>query len=735
MGNLYGFEGPLPQGFIDADAEKQKKIMARMRELGMLPVTPGFSGFVPPSFAQRLPNVKTISPTRWCGFAPTVIVEPREPFFAEISKKFIEQYKQEYGELSGYYLIDLFNEMNPKVGTTTKNDELRVIGEGVYKALHAADAEATWVMQGWLFYHSASFWNDSAIAAFVDSVPTNRMILLDLGAEQYEVWRNRPAFAKRQIIWNMLHGYGQRTPLTGELDKITTKPVAALKELGQSRMVGMGLTMEGIEQNSVMYELMSDMMWRTTSPDARSWVAEYAQQRYGTDDPRVIAIWNNIYTTFYKSWIKWHTMPYQKIGVKQAAPDYANIRSLIVLMLSVAPELKDNPLFIRDLVDVSKRYFGEKSANFIVKTLNSSGDARTKARTAFTAYMNELDALLATVPQHRLDRWIANARATVPEADKNLLERNARVQLTTWVNLNNVPDYAQKEWSGMVNQYYLGAWNAYFDAKDVWAAKQAWTGRTDLTPPKNVDPVEQVKLLLALTDPDVDTSLGIAVGKPVTASAAQAGYGAPSVITDGVTAGGNASLWSADPYPQWVMIDLESEARIDSLRVFPFVDSTRYYQYTIDVSSDKQTWTQVVDMSTNTRAATTRGMFHAITPVDARYIKVTMLKNNVNPGVHLYEVRVFGEVAITAHKTRPVRQGRNLEFFQTNHYVELSLADAGPYRVCVYTLNGKTVRVLKGEAGSTVRIDGKLLRPGIYLMTAHQGGTSLSRRIVVQKPL
>ena len=47
MNNIDGFDGPLPQGWIDAQAELQKQIVARERELGMKPVLPAFSGHVP----------------------------------------------------------------------------------------------------------------------------------------------------------------------------------------------------------------------------------------------------------------------------------------------------------------------------------------------------------------------------------------------------------------------------------------------------------------------------------------------------------------------------------------------------------------------------------------------------------------------------------------------------------------------------------------------------------------
>lgn len=56
----------------------------------------------------------------------------------------------------------------------------------------------------------------------------------------------------------MLHDFGGNRDLYGNLTHIATAPVDARTAPG-STMVGTGLTMEAIEQNPVIYELMSGM--------------------------------------------------------------------------------------------------------------------------------------------------------------------------------------------------------------------------------------------------------------------------------------------------------------------------------------------------------------------------------------------------------------------------------------------------------------------------------------------
>jgi hypothetical protein len=90
-------------------------------------------------------------------------------------------------------------------------------------------------------------------------------------------------------------------------------------------------------------------------------------------------------------------------------------------------------------------------------------------------------------------------------------------------------------------------------------------------------------------------------------------------------------------------VDLESSHKLNRIQVITYWDGRRYYRYRIEVSLDGATWQEVVDHSQNTQAATSKGFMHQFDPVIARYIRVTMLSNSVNPGLHGVEVRAFSD--------------------------------------------------------------------------------------------
>jgi hexosaminidase len=140
----------------------------------------------------------------------------------------------------------------------------------------------------------------------------------------------------------------------------------------------------------------------------------------------------------------------------------------------------------------------------------------------------------------------------------------------------------------------------------------------------------------------LDAEDNLTTGKPVTASGVTTASMPPENAVDGIV--DRDVHWdSSAGAPQWWQVDLEAPHTLNRVRIFTYWDDARYYQYRVDVSLDGETWHQVVDFSQNRQKATSKGFVHDFDPIMARYIRVTMLYNSANPGLHLVEVRAFAQ--------------------------------------------------------------------------------------------
>lgn len=139
--------------------------------------------------------------------------------------------------------------------------------------------------------------------------------------------------------------------------------------------------------------------------------------------------------------------------------------------------------------------------------------------------------------------------------------------------------------------------------------------------------------------PDPKANMNLAMNKPVKATGEPQGQMVPSNAVDGVTE--NWSGWHSTGAPQSLEVDMQQVHSIDRIKVVTYYDGVRFYQYTVEVSLDGKQWQQVVDMSGNTRPSTEAGETFRFAAQKARYVRIHMLKNSANPGLHLNELLVF----------------------------------------------------------------------------------------------
>ncbi|HEY8934995.1 MAG TPA: alpha-N-acetylglucosaminidase TIM-barrel domain-containing protein, partial [Cyclobacteriaceae bacterium] len=295
MGNLDAWGGPLPKHWMESHHDLQQKILERERAFGMKPVLPAFTGHVPPSFNKLFPNAK-LKKTNWTnGFADTYILDSEDTLFAIIGKKFLELQTKLYGT-NHLYSADTFNENEPP---SNEPEYLSALSKRVYEGMHSADRDAVWVMQGWLFFSDRKFWNAPQIKALLDAVPNDHMILLDLATEIEPVWKRTEAFYGKPWIWNMLHNFGGNISMFGRIDGVATGPPTALHDPSSGLMKGIGLTMEGIEQNPVLYELLTDHTWQDQVINLDTWLPDYVHKRYGSVNEHAVNAWKTLRTTVY----------------------------------------------------------------------------------------------------------------------------------------------------------------------------------------------------------------------------------------------------------------------------------------------------------------------------------------------------------------------------------------------------------------------------------------------------
>ena len=458
----------------------EEKILGRERELGMKPVLPAFTGHVPAAFKQRFPGA-ALKKTNWNnGFADTYILDSRDPLFARIGETFLQIQTRLYGT-DHFYSADTFNENEPP---SDDSAFLSGLSARIYEGMSQSDTAAVWVMQGWLFYSDRKFWKAPQIKALLSAVPDNKMILLDLAAEIEPVWKRTEAFYGKPWIWNMLNNFGGNVNLFGRMEGVADGPALALQDSASRRLAGIGLTMEAIEQNPVIYELMMQHVWQTRPIQLDDWLPFYIRNRYGTKNEASDSAWNVLLRTVYNG---------QKIrdGAESIITGRPTFDSATVwtrtelnyeakdllpawdAFIRAAPSCKGSDGFRFDLVDVTRQvlanYATPLQRKWVAAYQRKDKDAFDRYSAQYLELISDLDTLLRTRKDFLLGPWLADARKWgSTSVEKSLYERNARDLITLWGDADSpLHEYANRQWSGLLNSFYKVRWEQFFRMLDM----------------------------------------------------------------------------------------------------------------------------------------------------------------------------------------------------------------------------------------------------------------------------
>ncbi|KAI0363473.1 alpha-N-acetylglucosaminidase [Pilatotrama ljubarskyi] len=507
FGNIQGsWGGDLPMAWVNDQFALQKRILKRMVELGMTPVLAAFTGFVPRALTKLYPNASIATGSQWSGFPTSLtndsFLEPFDPLFATMQKSFITKQQAAYGaDISHIYTLDQYNENDPFSGDPAY---LRNVTASTFASLRAADPDATWLMQGWLFFSSSAFWTNERIEAYLGGVPGNdSMIILDLYSEAAPQWNRTQSYYGKQWVWCELHDYGGNMGFEGNLDELTHGPLAALSSPGSS-MKGIGLTMEGQEGNEIVYDVLLDQAWSPTPLNISSYVDGWVSRRYPVKHLPQAALdaWRILSTTVYNN--KNPNTQATIKGIYELAPSLTgltnrtghhptaipyNTNSTILAALKLLlkakaqqPTLSAVPEFAYDVVDVARQLLSNRFTDLytaLAKTYNaasSTADSVNATGQPLLTLLSDLDELLYTNDNFLLSKWIADARKWSHGSPSYAayLEYNARNQITLWGPDGEINDYASKAWAGLVGTYYKKRWEAFLD----YLVKTKRTGQT-----------------------------------------------------------------------------------------------------------------------------------------------------------------------------------------------------------------------------------------------------------------
>ncbi|PHT31716.1 hypothetical protein CQW23_28053 [Capsicum baccatum] len=394
------------------------------------------------------------------------------------------------------YCSDTFDENTPPVDDP---EYISSLGATIFEGMQRADSDAVWLMQ-----------------ALLHSVPLGKLIVLDLYAEVKPIWAT-----SKQC---MLHNFAGNIEMYGVLDAVGSGPVEARisDNSTMASLVGVGMSMEGIEQNPVVYDLMSEMAFQHRPVDGKAWIDLYSRRRYGRFVQPMQDAWNILYHTIYnctdgayvsnlfiadlyfqcgvydknrdvivafpdvdpKSISTQQTVlnythdQYGKLYLRRATLEEPNdsydkphlwystsdVIHALKLFLESGYQLSDSSTYRYDLIDLTRQALAKYANKLFLDAIDAYklDDLHAVAHLSqkFLGLVEDMDILLGCHDGFLLGPWIESAKKLAQDEDqKRQFEWNARTQITMWFD-NTVEEASLLRDYG--NKYWSGLLRDYY---------------------------------------------------------------------------------------------------------------------------------------------------------------------------------------------------------------------------------------------------------------------------------
>jgi alpha-N-acetylglucosaminidase len=497
--NMSGFTEPVSEHLIQARAQLGRRIADRMRELGITPVLPGYFGTVPTDFEERNPDAVTVPQGTWSGFTRPDWLAPTHPVFDRVAQRFYAVQERLLGD-STMYKMDLLHE-----GGRAGNVSVSQASVQVQDALERAHPGAIWVILGW---------QSNPRPETVEAIDRSRMLVVDglsdraLDPDRESDWQGTPyAFGS---IWNFGGNSTIGAPIKAWNERFwdwLARPDSALD--------GIAILPESSYNNPVAVEFLAELPWHDGPVDVDRWFRDYADARYGGADEAARKAWQTLADTAYSirptggrssghgglfaATPSLSTQRPHRWAQAALAYDPAAFAQALPALLDVDPSLRGSDAYRYDLVDVARQSVADRSRTLLPQ-IERAYQARDVARferltRAWSNHIDHLDSLVGTDPRFLVGPWLKQARAAAADPrEAESLESDARRLITSWgLETTNLHDYAYREWSGLLRDYYSRRWERLFDALhtelqtgqaapeiDWYAMAEAWS--SDRTP-------------------------------------------------------------------------------------------------------------------------------------------------------------------------------------------------------------------------------------------------------------
>ncbi len=477
---VLGRHGVTPKPLTRSDIFRDqlaKRVYNYARKLGLRTITPAFMGDVPAEFAAANPQVRYVEMKKWDLSAPrSRHIYPTDPMFKALGEEFLRAYAARYGT-DHYYFVSPYPEAYPGATAEEKRSIKLDFAKAVQEYMASADPEWRWLADSWTFF-TAEFWPPEEVKAFCLATNPERFAIYDTWGEERPLYRIHNYYYGRSWALGILHCFGGNTTLRGNLQGLIDSVQSVDRDPNAGRCRGIFLVPEVIHHNDLYFDLIMRLWWNPASVTLEEFIKDYAERRYGSRSAPLMArvlgkLAASVYgdsdltqPLFLRRLFSGFDTPNTEHYVPPVHATYAlRVGEAISLALKSSGAQRRNTLYLRDLVDMARRYYGDIFNQWIPRLYYAfdagDGEAFRKYRGRIETCLDAIEEILWSWKPYSLKYFFSKIRKT-PAYDPSR-EKATRDMLSLWES-ENLLDYERRDdLAELFTNYYRPRVRAYLD--------------------------------------------------------------------------------------------------------------------------------------------------------------------------------------------------------------------------------------------------------------------------------
>ena len=481
MGNMHSYDS---SGYTEQWFADRKRIAGdfnmRMQKFGCGTLIPGFWGMVPDDIGSVLNGSSPCGcGASWSGFARPAFITGNDINFKEVARLFYEcQSLIEGTDGIHYYSADPFHE-----GCVPEGTDLAELGSSVYAAMREHDSDAVWVLQGW---------QSNSQREMLKRLDKSHILVQNLVADiTFDAGDN---FADSPWLYCTVNNYGGQHKPRGSVCDSLLKPYKAVLS-DECTAVGVGLMPESTETDEIFFDIVSDIAIRLEIPTVDGYIKDFVRRRYGEVREDMLRAWKIMSDEVYGNGTitaagvtemnEYKMMHGSAFCVKPGldcdrvstwdtpcvVSDQSALRTVVEIFAQNTKRYSDNAAFVYDAVDFARQLLAEDSWKYVYAIQSAFKDRKSdelrKYADEFLRRFDLMENLLACCRECLLGNWLDKAKnyGAVSDNERDWLEQSARRLITLWAPRggDELHDYAAREYSGMMCDFYKKRWERFLD--------------------------------------------------------------------------------------------------------------------------------------------------------------------------------------------------------------------------------------------------------------------------------